>query len=62
MVHSTNTPEAKEYDGIRTEYMNSLGLTVMRFTNNDVDNNFSNVCAVIDNYAEAIMSGNSPIS
>ena len=56
-----NTSEAKEYDEIRTEYMNSLGLTVIRFTNNEVNNNFSDVCAVIDNYAEAIMSGKSPM-
>ena len=51
-----NAPEAREYDRIRTEFMNSLGLTVMRFRNYDVDCNFSSVCMEIDRFAEAIKS------
>ena len=47
------TPEAMEYDRIRTEYMNSLGLTVIRFSNIEVDNNFSGVCAAIEKFAES---------
>ena len=38
------TSEAIEYDKIRTAYINSLGIEVMRFDNSDVDNNFAGVC------------------
>ena len=47
-----NTLEAEEYDRIRTEYMNAHGLTVIRFSNDEVDNNFSYVCAEIEKFAE----------
>ena len=39
-----------EYDNKRTEYLNSLGLTVMRFSNSDVNTNFYGVCSCIDDY------------
>jgi len=38
------TDEAIEYDHIRTAYLNSLGIIVIRVNNNDVYNNFSGVC------------------
>ena len=36
------------YDERRTEYLESLGLKVLRFTNLDVKQNFYEVCTVID--------------
>ena len=40
--------EALEYDAIRTVYMNSLGLKVLRFTNVEVDKRFMDVCINIE--------------
>ena len=37
----------KAYDEIRTRFLNSRGLKVIRFMNSDVRNNFSYVCDVI---------------
>jgi len=34
----------QESDQKRTEYLDSIGLSVIRFTNHDVDNNFDVVC------------------
>ncbi|NLT28291.1 MAG: DUF559 domain-containing protein, partial [Dehalococcoidales bacterium] len=36
------------YDKDRTEYLNSLGLKVLRFTNIDINKNFNGVCETID--------------
>ncbi len=36
-------PENKEYDQIRTEYLNFIGYQVIRFTNDQVKNNLPNV-------------------
>ena len=44
-------PDAIEYDKIRTEYINSLGIEVIRFNNGEVDNNFADVC---DNIRKAV--------
>ena len=41
-------PKAIDYDRERTAYLNDLGYRVLRFTNTDVKNNLSGVCAVID--------------
>ena len=35
--------EAKEYDRERDAYMNALGIKVLRFWNNEIDNNFDAV-------------------
>jgi very-short-patch-repair endonuclease len=40
--------DAIEYDKRRTAYFESLGLTVIRFTNKDIGNNFDGVCQVIE--------------
>jgi len=45
-------PEAVEYDKARTEYLNGLGIEVLRFTNKDVDKNFKGVCEKIKMMAE----------
>ena len=39
-----------EYDHKRTEYLNNLGLTVLRFTNTDVNLRFNEVCSCIDHF------------
>jgi len=35
------------YDKRRTDYMENLGLSVLRFTNRDIDDNFEGVCITI---------------
>jgi very-short-patch-repair endonuclease len=42
------TPEEVEYDQKRTEFMQSQGLRVLRFSNLDVLRRFQNVCEAID--------------
>ncbi|BAZ32634.1 hypothetical protein NIES4074_51400 [Cylindrospermum sp. NIES-4074] len=42
------TDEGKDYDAERTEILEGYGLKVMRFTNDDVLNNFAGVCEVIE--------------
>ena len=37
-----------EYDNERTEFMNSLGLKVIRFNNKEIDYDFDNVCKKIN--------------
>jgi len=41
-------PGEIEYDRIRTDYLHSQGLTVLRFGNLDVMRRFRNVCEMID--------------
>ena len=36
--------ENEEADGKRDEYLTKLGINVLRYTNPDIDNNFSVVC------------------
>ena len=45
--------DAVRYDRKRTEYLNSQGLDVLRFTNLDVDQHFEGVCHEIDKALEA---------
>ena len=42
------SPEEKEYDEIRTQYLQSQGLAVLRFSNLDVMQQFDSVCEIID--------------
>jgi very-short-patch-repair endonuclease len=37
------TDEARKYDEARTNYLNSIGVKVVRYTNNDVMNNIQGV-------------------
>ena len=39
-----------KYDLERTKFLNSLGITVLRYTNLDVAENFEAVCADIENF------------
>ncbi len=40
-----------EYDRIRTDYFQALGLKVLRFTNTEIEQNFSSVCEMIQREA-----------
>ncbi len=40
--------DAQAYDAKRTGYLDSLGITVLRFTNLDILKNFVGVCTAID--------------
>ena len=41
------TDDAMEYDRIRTDYLNALNITVLRFLNTDVYDNLNAVCEKI---------------
>ena len=43
-----NEKETAEYDHLRTEFLNALGLNVLRFSNNDIEGCFDKVCYNID--------------
>ena len=45
-------PEQKTYDKIRTDYINQQGISVLRFTNTDIQQNFYAVCSCIDEAAK----------
>ena len=42
------TPDGMEYDKLRTEIINLFDVEVIRFSNNDIDKNFDDVCQMID--------------
>lgn len=42
------TAEGKSRDKARTKSLEKYGLYVLRFSNRDIDDNFSGVCSVID--------------
>ncbi|TAF02188.1 MAG: endonuclease domain-containing protein [Nostocales cyanobacterium] len=42
------TPEGQDYDLERTDILQGYGLRIVRFTNNDVLNNFESVCQIIE--------------
>jgi very-short-patch-repair endonuclease len=46
------TEEGKTYDGERDAILTSYGLTVLRFTNHDVINNFESVCRYIEGFIQ----------
>ena len=41
-------PQGLAYDAERSQFLMSLGLEVLRFSNHDIDRDFRNVCAQID--------------
>ena len=51
------TPEAKDYDCVRTEFLKKHGITVIRILNRDVNNNFSGVCKYISNIITKKLEG-----
>lgn len=46
------TAEAKQYDKERTAFLEEYGLTVMRFLNTEIHNNFRGVCEYIDRFVK----------
>ena len=48
--------EGLVHDKIRTETLNQYGLTVLRFTNRQVNREFENVCLCIDLFLKGEMS------
>lgn len=42
------TSDSIEYDRKRTEYLENCGIKVLRFLNKDINRNFENSCANID--------------
>ena len=51
------TPEEMEYDQKRSEYLQSQGLQVLRFSNLDVLQHYKNVCQAIDDAVKQILTG-----
>ena len=49
------TEEAQEYDKERTDILEAYGLTVLRFSNGEIDKDFQKVCEVIDNYIKNLI-------
>ena len=47
--------EAIEYNKVRTNFLESLGIQVMRFTNVDIEKSFEGVCNVIANKVSALL-------
>ena len=41
--------KGKQHDRCRTNYLNSLGIDVLRFSNSDVGEKFEGICKIIDN-------------
>ena len=50
-----NSGKQKEKDAVRTDFFESLGITVIRFSNLDIDKNFYGVCSVIDEMIKTII-------
>ena len=55
------TDDGLEYDNIRTDLLKSLGLHVMRFTNNQIDTSFDEVCTEIQDYIDSYNQSPSPL-
>ena len=52
------TDKGIEHDKIRTAELEKLGLLVLRFTNENIDKGFDNVCRIIDETIVNRMIGN----
>ena len=51
-------PNNKQYDDFRTERLQEYELTVIRFTNQQIDKNFEGVCAFIDKTVQNALDQN----
>jgi very-short-patch-repair endonuclease len=45
-----NKPEIKKYDDARTQDLSSMGIQVLRFANNEVENNITDVLQRIEDF------------
>ena len=52
------TDEQKEYDVVRTQALEKMGLQVLRFCNTDIDHHFRGVCERIDRVVRTRSGGN----
>ena len=50
----------QEKDEQRTEYLNSLGIRVLRFSNHDVNTNIDGVCTAIDTEIKRLLGADAP--
>lgn len=41
-------PQGMKYDAQRSEFLSSLGLTILRYSNREIDTEFNSVCEQID--------------
>ena len=48
--------DGKVKDRVRDQYLNDLGITVLRYSNYDVNRNFEGVCREIQAYLEPLIS------
>ena len=48
-------PKGLLKDRVRSEFLEGYGITVLRFSNYDVDTNFEGVCLYIDSAVEALL-------
>ena len=55
-------PEAQGYDKIRTRFLESLGILVVRYANTDIDKSFEGVCIDIDKNVKARLKEQPPPS
>ena len=55
-------PGAMKYDKTRTEFLNSLGIQVIRFTNTDLNKSFGEVCDAISMNVARCLDGQPPPS
>ena len=53
-------PEAMEADRLRDSYLNSLGLTVLRYTNTDIHLHFREVCEDICRHIPQLSTSSPP--
>ena len=56
------TEDGIAHDNARTGILTSLGIEVLRFSNSDVDKNFTGVCAKIDETVRQRVSLGSPLA
>ena len=47
------TKNGLEYDHVRTELFENMGLHVIRFKNTEIDNSFGKVCGIIQKYIDS---------
>lgn len=52
------TAEGRKKDAFRTEILKGYDLNVMRFTNEQINTNFRNVCEYIDSVVKSIIAHN----
>ncbi len=56
------TPEGKIYDKARSQVLEQYGLSVLRFSNRDVDDKFEGVCYIIDKTIRERLNENDPLT